>query len=184
MIASMKGDRTRGKAANRPQDLRLVALLGNPGRQYATTRHNVGWMLAEYLSQDPPEAWKEKFHGRFLKTGSRTLLKPDTFMNNSGRSVQAALSFFSLSPHQMVVVHDDLETAFGSVELAFAGGHRGHNGVRSVTQAIGSGDFWRLRIGVGRPPAGRSPGDWVLERFDAVEEKHLPEILARAARLL
>ena len=178
----MKGDRTRGKHPTGP--VRLVALLGNPGREYATTRHNVGWMLAAELTTAPDSTWKEKFHGRFLKEGDLVLLKPETFMNRSGRSVQAARDFFGLDPAEVLVVHDDLETPFGSVELAWAGGHRGQNGVRSVTEALGTGEFWRLRIGVGRPPAPRNAADWVLERFASEEEADLPRVLRGAADLV
>jgi PTH1 family peptidyl-tRNA hydrolase len=149
----MKRDATRGNPPTTA--LRLVVGLGNPGRQYERTRHNVGFMVADQLAGS--SGWKEKFHGRLLKVGSITVLKPDTFMNRSGRSVQAAAAFFGLSGDEICVVHDDLETPFGTVQLTWGGGHRGQNGVRSVMQSLGSGDFWRLRVGVGRPPANRSP---------------------------
>ena len=200
MIASMKGGERRskhsrstsaapkGNAAAPTEPIQLVALLGNPGSQYRFTRHNVAWMMSDELTTAPVTAWKEKFHGRFLKGmdggGSTTLLMPETFMNRSGRSVQAALAFFSLASDQLVVVHDDLETPFGIVELAWGGGHRGHNGLRSVSEALSGAPYWRLRVGIGRPPAGRKPGDWVLERFSAEEEPFLPQILAGAAGLL
>jgi peptidyl-tRNA hydrolase, PTH1 family len=176
----MKRDATRGNPPTDP--LRLVAGLGNPGRQYERTRHNVGWMVADAFAGSG--GWKEKFHGRFLKVGAVTVLKPETFMNRSGRSVQAAAAFFGLSGAEICVVHDDLETPFGTVQLTWGGGHRGQNGVRSVMQALGTGDFWRLRVGVGRPPATRSPGDWILERFAPDEEPHLPAVIALAVRAL
>jgi PTH1 family peptidyl-tRNA hydrolase len=176
----MKRDATRG---NPPTDaLRLIACLGNPGRQYERTRHNVGWMVADGLAGSA--TWKEKFHGKFAKVGAVTLLKPETFMNHSGRSVQAAAAFFGLSGTSICVVHDDLETPFGTVQLTWGGGHRGQNGVRSVMQSLGTGDFWRLRVGVGRPPAHRSPGDWILERFAPDEEPRLPDIIRIAVRML
>ncbi len=164
--------------------VRLVAFLGNPGRQYALTRHNVAWMVIPELTATDRGTWKEKFHGRFLKEGELILLAPETFMNHSGRSVQAARAFFGLNPGQVLVVHDDVETAFGVVELAWNGGHRGQNGGRSVAQALGTSEFWRMRIGLGRPPSTRKAADWVLERFSSEEEAELPKVLANAARIV
>ena len=136
------------------------------------------------LTVTPESAWKEKFHGRFLKDGGRVLLLPETYMNNSGRSVQAATAFFNVAPAGVLVVHDDMETPFGTVTLTRGGGHRGNNGVRSVAQALGGPDFWRLRLGVGRPPAARRPGDWILERFTPDEEAQLPGMLSLAAQMI
>ena len=182
----MKGQSARGNRAGAAPDapVKLVAFLGNPGRQYENTRHNAAWMVISELTSGDRSAWKEKFHGRFLKEGSLILLAPETFMNHSGRSVQAARGFFGLEPAEIMVVHDDVETAFGAVELTWSGGHRGQNGVRSVAQALGTAEFWRLRIGLGRPPSTRKPADWVLERFSPPEEAELPKILANAARLV
>ena len=166
------------------QEIALIAFLGNPGAQYRQTRHNVGWMVIPELTTVPPSAWKEKFHGRFLKDGDQVLLAPETYMNNSGRSVQAAAAFFGVSRAGILVVHDDMETAFGTVSLTRGGGHRGNNGIRSVAQALGGPDFWRLRLGVGRPPAGRRPGDWILERFTPDEEARVPDMLTAAVRMI
>lgn len=178
----MKGDRQRGKQPDDP--IALIAFLGNPGRDYAQSRHNAGWMLADRFSSSRPAEWKTKFHGRFERRGDTVLLEPDTFMNHSGRSVQAACAFFQVDPSRLLVVHDDLETPFGVVELAWAGGHRGQNGVRSIAQALGSNEFWRLRVGIGRPPATRRVGDWVLERFGPDEEARLDDVLRLAESLL
>jgi len=164
--------------------IRLVAFLGNPGRRYEPTRHNVAWMLADRLVPSDDRSWKEKFHGLFHRDGSIVFLKPTAFMNNSGRSVQAACSFFSVDPAALLVVHDDLETPFGAVDTVWDGGHRGHNGLRSVSTSLSTGDYHRLRIGIGRPPANRRVADWVLERFSREEEAELPGILARAEELL
>ncbi|MDA3949842.1 MAG: aminoacyl-tRNA hydrolase [Spirochaeta sp.] len=166
------------------QEIELIAFLGNPGTQYRRTRHNVGWMVIPELTAVPETAWKEKFHGRFVKDGNCVLLAPETYMNNSGRSVQAAAAFFGVSPAGILVVHDDMETPFRTVSLTRGGGHRGNNGVRSIAQALGSPDFWRLRLGVGRPPGGRRPGDWILERFTPDEEARLPELIAAAAEMI
>ena len=163
---------------------RLVAFLGNPGSRYEKSRHNVAWIILEDLSSrwdlERPNQWKEKFHGRFLKHTIRgrevILLRPDTYMNHSGRSVRAAADFFNIQPQEVLVIHDDLDTAFGTVQLLFAGGHRGQNGARSVAQHLGTTDFWHLRVGIGRPPGGRDPAAWVLERFDQNEEPWIAEL--------
>ncbi len=164
------------------QAVRLVAFLGNPGQQYEQSRHNVAWMLLPELTSIPASRWKEKFHGLFLKEGETILLQPMNYMNRSGSSVQAAAAFFNIPPEEILVAHDDMETPFGMVTLTFGGGHRGNNGVRSVSQALGTGGFYRLRIGVGRPPSGRKPGDWILERFSPDEEAQLPDILLEGAQ--
>lgn len=164
--------------------IQLVAFLGNPGRQYSATRHNVAWMLSDRLMRADDPSWKEKFHGLFRREGAVVYLKPLVFMNNSGRSVQAALSFFSIDPSALLVVHDDLETQFGVIDAVRDGGHRGHNGVRSVSTSLSTGDYRRLRMGIGRPPANRRVADWVLERFSREEEAELPDMLDRAAKLL
>ena len=166
------------------QAIHLITLLGNPGERYARTRHNVGWMLAPFLTRVDPSRWKKKFLGRFIKEGPRIFLMPETFMNDSGRCVQAALSFFDFQPRNVVVVHDDMEIAFGTIIFTEGGGHRGNNGVRSIANALGSSSFWRMRIGIGRPPAGRKPGEWILRRFTPDEEMVLPDVLELAAEIL
>ena len=168
--------RTRRQATT-GDPIGLVAFLGNPGRTYAATRHNVAWRVADLTAPTEAGSWKTKFHGSFCKNEGTVLLKPTTFMNHSGRSVQAALSFFGLDSTALLVVHDDLETEFGTVQFAWDGGHRGHNGIRSVTTQLACSDYWRLRIGIGRPPAARRVADWVLERFSREEEMELPAIL-------
>ncbi|POR05356.1 hypothetical protein AU468_01365 [Alkalispirochaeta sphaeroplastigenens] len=167
---------------------RLVVFLGNPGKRYARSRHNFAWMVMESLftiqgglSQ---EGWKEKFHGLFLRRDNQVFLQPQTFMNHSGKSVVAALQFFGWSLEELLVVHDDLETPFGTVQSSFGGGHRGNNGLRSIITLSGGSDFWRLRLGIGRPPRGRAPGDWVLERFSPHEEACLGEITEGSAAFL
>ncbi len=168
------------KTPRNQADIRLVAFLGNPERRYANTRHNAGWLVADRVVPDDSRDWKEKFHGRFSRRGSLVLLKPQTYINNSGRSVQAALAFFSLTADQLLVVSDDLETAFGTVQIVWGGGHRGHNGIRSIANSLSTSDFWRLRLGIGRPPATRRVADWVLERFTREEEAALPDVLDTA----
>lgn len=173
------------RASRQAHRIDLIVFLGNPGTRYARTRHNAGRLMAESLSDLPiTSPWKEKFHGTFARAGEQVLLLPDTYMNESGRSVQAAASFFTIPQDATLVVHDDLETPFGTVHLVFGGGHRGNNGVRSVEQHLGGRDFWRLRVGIGRPPADRPASAWVLERFTPDEEARLPELQRLAARLL
>lgn len=173
------------------EPLKLISFLGNPGSRYASTRHNAAWIVLDHLEQAgypgfaaTAGAWKEKFHGHFLRAGQVVLLRPTTHMNESGRSVQAAMGFFGFSGHEVLVLHDDLETPFGTTRLVFGGGHRGNNGVRSVAQRCGGPGFWRLRIGIGRPPATRRPSDWVLERFSSEEEARIPELCDAVTKII
>lgn len=173
-----------------PPQAKLIVFLGNPGKQYQYSRHNLGWIaLQAYLDSGHASApdqgsWKEKFHGIFFRAGDVVLLKPQTYINGSGRSVQAAATFFGIPREATLVVHDDLETPFGSVEITQGGGHRGNNGVRSIMTHCGGPDFFRLRVGIGRPPGHRKPGDWVLERFSREEEAELPDVLDRVTELI
>ena len=169
--------------------IQLIAFLGNPGNQYERTRHNVGWLVADEYAPDDTHNWKEKFQGLFVRAGGRILIKPQTFMNRSGYSIQKCASFFSVDAAEIAVVHDDLESPFGTVKLEFGGGLRGHNGLRSIREQVGTEAFWRLRVGVGRPegqPHGRrqSVSAYVLERFRPDEEAALPRIVTEAAQLL
>jgi peptidyl-tRNA hydrolase, PTH1 family len=149
----------------------LVAGLGNPGPEYATTRHNVGFMVADELARRAGGSWRGKFSGQLAEVrvnGLRlALLKPQTYMNESGRSVGAALRFFKLEPEALVVVHDEVDLEPGRLQVRFGGGLAGHNGLRSVAQHVGTADFARLRIGVGRPERGdpRPVADFVLSPF-------------------
>jgi len=151
----------------------LVAGLGNPGREYAETRHNVGWMVVDELARRHGGSWRSKFSGQLsevrldeLRLG---LLKPETYMNESGRSIGAAVRFFKVEPGSLLVVHDDVDLEEGRLQARLGGGLAGHNGLRSIAQTLGSQDFLRLRIGVGRPGRGdrRSVADYVLATFDA-----------------
>lgn len=162
----------------------LVVGLGNPGKEYASHRHNVGFMAVdEVASRARADAFREKFSGVWargtLGDEQTILLKPMTYMNESGRSVQPALAFFKITPAQTIVVHDELDLPFGDVRLKFGGGHAGHNGLRSIMSHIGTGDFARIRVGIGRPPAGfrGEVADYVLSPFDSVERANLPDIL-------
>ena len=149
----------------------LVAGLGNPGREYERTRHNAGWLVLDELARRHGGSWRSKFSGSLsevrLGDARVALLKPETYMNESGRSLGAAARFFKVEPQQVLVVHDDVDLETGRLQARDGGGLAGHNGLRSLAQHLGSQDFLRLRIGVGRPGRGdrRSVADWVLSPF-------------------
>jgi PTH1 family peptidyl-tRNA hydrolase len=161
----------------------LVVGLGNPGKKYEKNRHNVGFMAAdEARSAFGLPDYKEKFRGVWCKGDALALLKPLTYMNLSGESVQPCAAFLKVAPKDILVLHDELDLAFGDVRLKQGGGHAGHNGLRSMIERLGSPDFVRVRIGIGRPPPGfrGDVADYVLQDFDASERAELPGILARA----
>jgi peptidyl-tRNA hydrolase, PTH1 family len=163
----------------------LVAGLGNPGRAYAANRHNVGWLVVDELARRHGGSWRGKFNGDLAEVridGHKVaLLKPETFMNDSGRSVQAAMRFFKVEPDAVLIVHDESDLDLGRLQLRRGGGTAGHNGVRSVAKHLGSTDFLRLRVGVGRPERGdpRPLADWVLADFEPHEDAEA--LVGRAA---
>jgi PTH1 family peptidyl-tRNA hydrolase len=162
----------------------LVVGLGNPGREYVRNRHNVGQMVVDELARRHDGAWKGKFSGQLADVridGHKVaLLKPETFMNDSGRSVKAAAQFYKLEPDAILVVHDESDLEPGRLQARRGGGLAGHNGLRSVAQHLGTPDFLRLRIGVGRPGRGdrRDLADYVLADFEPHEDA---EALVRRA---
>jgi peptidyl-tRNA hydrolase, PTH1 family len=165
----------------------LVVGLGNPGREHENQRHNVGFVVAEALrAVEGWPAFRQKFSGAWtrgdLEGQDVALLKPQTYMNLSGDSVQSAAAFLKVPPPQIVAVHDELDLPWREVRLKVGGGHAGHNGIRSIIQRLGTPDFLRVRIGIGKPPPGfRGEGaDWVLSNFDAIERAELPDIVGRA----
>jgi len=163
----------------------LVAGLGNPGPEHARDRHNVGWMVVDELARRRDVSFRSKFSGRLAETrfGDKrvALLKPETYMNESGRSLSAAARFFKVDPEEVLVVHDDVDLEFGRLQARAGGGLAGHNGLRSISQSFGTSDFLRLRIGVGRPGRGdpRDVADFVLAPFDLHEDREA--LVARAA---
>ena len=166
---------------------KLFVFLGNPGRQYAQTRHNVGWIVGdEFASRIAPGVpSKQKFNGRFLGVSGVTLLFPETFMNKSGESVRRAVDFFSIPPEQVLVVHDDIELDFGVLRLEIDGGLRGHNGLKSLKQHLNTAAFWRLRVGVGRPTHKDSRArSHVLARFSKDEETRLSDVVSGAVEMI
>jgi len=175
--------RRRGEDAS-TLDL-LVAGLGNPGREYERTRHNVGWLVADELARRHGGSFRSKFSGRLAETrldGLRlALLKPETYMNESGRSLAAAARFFKVEPPALLVVHDDVDLEAGRLQARLGGGLAGHNGLRSIAQALSTQQFLRLRIGVGRPGRGdrRPVADYVLSPFEPDED--VDELVSRSA---
>jgi peptidyl-tRNA hydrolase, PTH1 family len=163
----------------------LVAGLGNPGREYARNRHNVGWMVVDELARRHDGSFRGKFSGQLseIRLGDLrlALLKPETYMNESGRSLAAAVRFFKVDPGAVLVVHDDVDLEPERLQARLAGGLAGHNGLRSIAQALGTQDFLRLRIGVGRPGRGdrRPVADYVLSDFDELTD--VDALVSRAA---
>src|SRR3954452_3024322 len=163
----------------------LVVGLGNPGREHERDRHNVGWLVVDELARRTDARWRGQFPGQLAEVrldGLRlALLKPETFMNDSGRSVAAAARFFKVEPESLLVVHDDVDLEPGRLQARAGGGLAGHNGLRSLAQALGTQEFLRLRIGVGRPGRGdpRSVADYLLAPFEVQEDPDA--LVSRAA---
>jgi peptidyl-tRNA hydrolase, PTH1 family len=165
----------------------LVVGLGNPGPNYAKTRHNVGFMVADILADRIGAKFKvHKRSGAEVTTGhlggrSVVLAKPRVYMNESGRQVGPLANFFSATPGNVIAIHDELDIDFGRIRLKLGGGEGGHNGLRSVASALGTKDFQRVRIGIGRPPGRKDPAAFVLETFNATERPEVPTICEQGA---
>ncbi|SBS73030.1 peptidyl-tRNA hydrolase [uncultured Mycobacterium sp.] len=165
----------------------LVVGLGNPGPQYAKTRHNLGFMVADLLAGRMGAQFKvHKRSGAEIVTGRLghrpvVLAKPRTYMNESGRQVGPLATFYSVMPADIIVIHDELDIDFGRIRLKLGGGEGGHNGLRSVANSLGTKNFQRVRIGVGRPPGRKDPAAYVLEPFAAAERPEVPAICEQAA---
>ena len=165
----------------------LVVGLGNPGAQYATTRHNLGFLVADILADRIGSGFKvHKKSGAEVVTGrlagrSVVLAKPRTYMNESGRQVGPLAKFYSVPPADVIVIHDELDIDFGRIRLKFGGGIAGHNGLRSVGAALGTNDFHRVRVGIGKPPGRMQGAKFVLSTFTAAEWKEVPTICQQAA---
>ncbi|WP_106814398.1 aminoacyl-tRNA hydrolase [Microbacterium timonense] len=166
----------------------LIVGLGNPGPRYELTRHNVGQLVVDELAARRGETFKaHKAGARVAETWLRpggpklVLAKPNSFMNVSGGPVAGLAKFYGIEPGRIVVVHDELDIPFDSIKLKSGGGHGGHNGVRDVAKALGTPDFARVRVGIGRPNGRQDPADWVLDPFGAAERKNLPILVGDAA---
>jgi peptidyl-tRNA hydrolase, PTH1 family len=163
----------------------LVVGLGNPGREHEHDRHNAGWMVVDELARRHGGSYRSKFSGKLAEVRlddlKLALLKPETYMNLSGSSLGAAARFFKLPTEQIVVVHDDVDLEPGRIQVRLGGGLAGHNGLRSIRQALGSAEFLRARVGVGRPGRGdrRPVADYVLSRFEPEDDAET--LIPRAA---
>jgi PTH1 family peptidyl-tRNA hydrolase len=168
--------------------IRLVVGLGNPGKEYERTRHNAGFWLVERFAAANAVALRKdpKFQalvGRHEASGA-WLLEPQSFMNASGRAVQMLAGFFKIKPEEILVVHDELDFPPGVAKMKQGGGIAGHNGLKDISQRLGSHDYWRLRIGVGKPPAGDEGADYVLQRPPAEERSAIDWVIEKALEVL
>jgi len=168
--------------------IRLVVGLGNPGKEYERTRHNAGfWLVERFASANGVVLRKDpKFKalvGRHDATGAWFLL-PQSFMNLSGQPVQMLAGFFKIKPDEILVVHDELDFPPGTAKLKQGGGIAGHNGLKDISQRLATHDYWRLRLGVGKPPAGREGADYVLEKPPAEEREAIESAIQRALEVL
>jgi peptidyl-tRNA hydrolase, PTH1 family len=164
----------------------IIVGLGNPGPEYAGTRHNAGHMVLALLAERIGARFKANRTRNDIAEGRLsgqpvTLARPHSYMNLSGGPVAALLGFYKTSPERLVVIHDELDVAFGAVRLKLGGGDNGHNGLRSISQSLGTRDYYRVRFGIGRPPGRMDPATFVLRDFTPAERKELPFAIDRAA---
>ncbi|HEX3489340.1 MAG TPA: aminoacyl-tRNA hydrolase [Streptosporangiaceae bacterium] len=171
------------------QERWLIVGLGNPGSQYAGNRHNVGFMVADELAARLGAKFKRDRSRAQVATGVLagtpvTLAKPQGYMNTSGGPVNALRGFYKIPPDHIVVIHDELDLPFETLRLKIGGGDNGHNGLRSITSALGTRDYHRVRVGIGRPPGRMDPADFVLRDFAPPERAELPLVVDRAADMV
>ena len=169
----------------------LVVGLGNPGPEYATTRHNVGFLVADRLADTIGARLARHKRGHALAAEGKlgipgtlthlVIVEPLSFMNESGGPVKALMGFYGVAPDRLVVVHDELDIPFAAIRVKLGGGDNGHNGLKSIRRALGTGDFYRVRVGIDRPPGRQDPADYVLKPFGSTERRELPEVVQRAA---
>lgn len=170
----------------------LIVFLGNPGSEYSRTRHNTAWLFSENLGLCSRLSWQSKFRGQYTLVPPKDIpprnmplyfLKPETYMNVSGESIGEISRFFKIKPEEILVVHDELELPLGTVSFKWSGGLGGHNGLRSAKLALGTPDFWRFRIGIGRPMHNDIAG-YVLSPFLPDERIVLSQIFPAAEKIL
>lgn len=161
--------------------IKLFVFLGNPGRDYTKTRHNAGFLLSDELY--PYTKWSSKFHSLYAEEGGKKLLKPLTYMNLSGTAVSECTTFYKLKAEEIMIIHDDLELPLGEVRIQKGGGLQGHNGLRNIKERVGSDQFYRLRIGIGRPKFG-DVRNFVTSPFSKDEEITLQQVFTLAERML
>jgi len=165
----------------------LIAGLGNPGKEYAATRHNIGYMVLDLLAERMGErftkhrrAHADTAEGRL--DGVRVVLvRSRTYMNESGAAIRAAADYSSIPLSNIIVIHDELDIDFDAIKIKVGGGDGGHNGIKSTKKSLASGDFFRVRVGIGRPPGRQDPADYVLRSFSSSERKELPSVVDSAA---
>lgn len=163
----------------------LIAGLGNPGNEYTLTRHNVGFLAIEHLlkscSQPPNKTEFKSFTSKFMWEGEEVMtIRPQTFMNRSGEAVQGALGFYKIPQGNLIVIHDDIDQPFGGFKIQKNRGHGGHNGIRDISEKLASADYYRIKIGVGRPENPKfNVADYVLQSFSDIEMKELPAMLEK-----
>lgn len=170
-------------------DAWLIVGLGNPGPEYAVTRHNIGQMVLDELANIVGGNFKKHskvraqvLEGRLGVGGAKVVLaKPLTYMNVSGGPVSALAQFYGIAPEKIIVVHDELDIPFDSIKLKIGGGEGGHNGLRDITKALGTKNYYRVRTGIGRPPGQMQTADFVLKPFTTAEKKDLPFLVSNAA---
>lgn len=167
--------------------MKVVLGLGNPGQKYEWTRHNVGFLVVDRIASGNRIAVNRNKHrsliGDWQVGEERVLLvKPQTYMNRSGEAVKLLFRYFPVAAQDLVVIHDDLDLPFGRIRIRQRGGAGGHLGVLSILDALGEEEFLRVRVGVGRPPQGMDPTDYVLKPFDTAEEELLEGVVSRAAQ--
>lgn len=180
----------RGRAEKSDSNVVVVAGLGNPGSQYAGTRHNIGQDVVEAFAADHGGTWQDmrKFKARVatvrLNQQLWVLLIPTTFMNLSGAAVQAVAAFYKAQPENIIVCHDDLDVEPGQLRVKRGGGNAGHNGLKDIDRALGTNEYLRIRIGIGRPPGRMDPSKFVLTRFGAQERDVVDGAVRRALEAL
>ncbi len=167
--------------------IKLIVALGNPGAEYELTRHNVAWILVDTHPAIGSAMWKSKFKGEYTDfnpgSGKVYVLKPQTYMNLSGESVQPLCQFFKIEPQEILVIQDELDLPFGQVHFKKGGGLAGHNGLKSIAKHMGSQDFYRMRIGIGRPDRG-SVSSWVLSKFPIEQNTELEIVMQKSNEAL
>ena len=169
--------------------MKIIVGLGNPGIPYRMTRHNIGFQVVDRLAQLShipirTKRFKSLYGKGWIDSQQAILVKPITFMNRSGEAVKKVTDFFHLGVDDLVVVHDDLDLALGRIRFKQKGGDGGHQGVRSIIEMMGGNNFLRLKVGIGRPPVGMEPAEYVLEAFERIEQSRLDGILSQAAEAL
>jgi PTH1 family peptidyl-tRNA hydrolase len=169
--------------------VRIIVGLGNPGETYQWSRHNIGFQVVDRLAEEYHisichKRFKALYGKGWIHSEDVLLVKPLTFMNLSGLAAQKAVDFYKRSLGDLVVIHDDLDLPFGTLRVKRWGGDGGHQGIRSIIETLGENSFLRLKVGIGRPPRGMDPAEYVLRSFDAIEKDQLKEVLSRAAECL